>query len=230
MTDQMSASGRVPEAGFVERRSVQRVRLIDRLRGTVGTTRIFIADVSTSGLRALHQEQIGKPGDVVTVAFAWEGRPVTLRCEIVRSLLFRSETSTGRSLFHSGLKIIEAALSARIALRELIEAHVARALDEQKANARGVPAVAPQSFQTGRASHFVRHELILGKWRETATTDAAQPEHGFTVSGSHSQHEILMLRSAYERGSGADGRDLIRRLAQLSIGNRDGIPTRRFVP
>lgn len=229
MSEQPNAGGRT-EPGFVERRSVQRVRLVDRLRGTIGLQRIFIADVSTNGLRALHQEPIGKTGDVVSVSFAWEGRSITVRAEIVRSVLFRAESSTGRSLYHSGLRIVEASMASRISIRELIEAHVARALDEQKANARGVPAVAPQSFQTGRASHFVRHELMLGKWRETATTEAAQPEHGFTVAASHSQHEIAMLRSAYERGTGADGRDLIRRLAQLSIGTREGIPTRRFEP
>lgn len=230
MSEQSTASDTSASPGFVERRSVQRVRLLDRLRGTIGMTRIFIADISITGLRALHQEPVGKTGDVVSVAFTWEGRTIGVRCEIVRTLLFRSETSTGRSLFHSGMRIVEASMAARISLRELIEAHVARALDEQKANARGVPAIAPQSFQTGRATHYVRHELLLGRWRETVTNDAAQPEHGFTVAGTHSQHEILMLRSAYERGSGADGRDLIRRLAQLSIGTREGIPTRRFVP
>ena len=90
--------------------------------------------------------------------------------------------------------------------------------------------MAPQSFMTGKASNYVRHELVLGRWRETSTTDASQPDHGFTVASTHSQHEILMLRSAYERGSGAEGRDLIRRLAGLSIGNREAVATRRFVP
>lgn len=230
MSEQASASDSPASTQFIERRSVQRVRLIDRLRGTIGGARIFIADISTSGLRALHQEPVGKTGDVIKVSFTWEGRTITVRCEIVRTLLFRSESSTGRSLYHSGLRIVEASMTARLALRELIETHVARALDEQKANARGVPAIAPQSFQTGRTTHYIRHELILDRWRETITNDATQPEHGFTVASSHSQHEILMLRSAYERGSGADGKDLIRRLAQLSIGTREGIPTRRFVP
>lgn len=230
MNEQPNASSGAGRTGFVERRSVQRVQLTDRLRGTIGLTRIFIADVSTNGVRVLHQEPIGKTGDVVSVSFTWEGRAITVKAEIVRSLLFRAESTTGRSLYHSGLRIVEASMAARITIRELIESYVARALDEQKANARGLPAVAPQSFQTGKASHFVRHELFLGKWRETATTEPTQPEHGFTVAATHSQHEIEMLRSAYERGTGADGRDLIRRLAQLSIGTREGIPTRRFVP
>lgn len=229
MNEQSNAGGNATP-GFVERRSVQRVRLTDRLRGTIGLTRIFIADISTSGLRALHQDPVGKTGEIVSVSFSWEGRAITVRAEIVRSVLFRADSSAGKPLFHSGLRIVEASMAARISIRELIESHVARALDEQKANARGLPAVAPQSFQTGRASHFVRHELLLGKWRETATTEATQPAHGFTVAATHSQREIEMLRSAYERGTGADGRDLIRRLAQLSIGTRDGIPTRKFEP
>lgn len=227
MTDN-SAKSDAP--GFVERRAVQRVRLIDRLRGTIGTTRVFIADVSLIGLRLLNQEPLGKVGDSVDLLFAWEGANIKLQCEIVRSVLFRAESSTGRSLFHTGLRITEASAEARAALRDLIALHVARALDEQKANARGLPAIAPQSFQTGSDTHFVRHELVLGRWRETATTDATQPAHGFTVAASHSPHEIEMLREAYEKGTGAEGRDLIRRLAELSIGTREGIPTRRFVP
>jgi hypothetical protein len=230
MSDEPGGKPADAATGFVERRSVQRVRLMDRLRGTIGSARVYIADVSLQGVRVLHQEPIGKTGDVVNLVFTWESSGITLRCEIARSLLFRAESSTGRSLFHSGLRIVQASMSARSALRDLIATHVARALDEQKANARGLPAIAPLSFQTGHDSHYVRHELSLGRWRETATTDSAQPAHGFTVAASHSPHEIEMLRSAYERGTGADGRDLIRRLAQLSIGTKEGIPTRRFVP
>lgn len=230
MSEQQDARTGATSTGFVERRRVQRVKLMDRLRGTIGPTRVFIADVSVNGLRVLHQESIGKTGEVVNLVFTWEGNGITLRCEIVRSLLFRAESSTGRSLFHSGLRIVQASIVARSGLRDLIAAHVARALDEQKANAKGLPALAPLSFQTGHDTHYVRHDLSLGRWRETATSDSAQPEHGFTVAASHSPHEINMLRSAYERGTGADGRDLIRRLAQLSIGTKEGIPTRRFMP
>lgn len=213
----------------VERRKVQRVKLPEPMRGACGLTRIFVADVSTNGLKIVHQDRVGEIGADVNVRFDWDGKTVLLSCRIVRSLVHTTE-ATGKQLFHSGLAIVHASPAASANLRELIQAHVARALDEQKANARGLPAVAPASFQTGRASLFLRHELILGKWRETATTDPVQPEHGFTVSAEHTRHEIEMLRSAFERGNGKEGRDLIRRLAQLSIGTREGIPTRRFMP
>jgi hypothetical protein len=225
-TSMVSATIYAPQ---LERRRVQRVKLPEPIRGTCGATRIYIADISLSGMRVVHQDPIGKIGEDVTIRFDWDARPILLACRIVRSLV-QSSDPRGKQLVHSGLAIVHASTAATGSLRDLVESHVARALDEQKANARGLPAVAPASFQTGRASRFLRHELVLGRWRETETTDPLQPEHGFTVSVDHTKHEIEMLRSAFERGSGKEGRDLIRRLAQLSIGNREGIPTRRFTP
>lgn len=214
---------------IIERRRLQRVKLPDPLRGSCGTARIYVADLSLNGLRIVHQDLLGEVGDDITIRFDWDGRTILLACRIVRSAVQSGEPGA-KQIFHSGLSIAHASTAATATLRELIETHVARALDEQKANARGLPAVAPSSFQTGRTSRFLRHELVVGKWRETTTTDPSQPEHGFTVSAEHTRHEIEMLRSAFERGSGKEGRDLIRRLAQLSIGTREGIPTRRFTP
>ena len=212
-----------------ERRRVQRVTLHEPMRGTCGTARVYVADISLNGMRIVHQDTIGEPGMDVTVRFDWEGRPILLACRIIRSVVQTNDAGS-RKLIHSGLVIVHASTAATGSLRSLIEHHVARALDEQKANARGLPAVAPASFQTGRATRFLRHELVLGKWNETPTTDPSQPDNGFTVSAGHTPREIEMLRSAFERGDGKVDRDLIRRLAQLSIGNREGIPTRRFMP
>lgn len=216
--------------GMMERRRVQRVRMATPLRGAVGTVRMFVVDVSLRGLRIAHQESIGRPGDVVNLKFDWDGHSIILRCEITRSQTIRPADGNGKPLFHSGMVIVHATGTSGRALRDLVEWHIVRALDEQKANARGIPAVAPQSYQTGKASYYIRHELVLGRWREMATTDPTQPSQGFTVSADHSAAEVDMLRSAFERGTSGGGRDLIRRLAQLSISAAEGIPTRRFVP
>lgn len=217
-------------AGMIERRRVQRVKMATPLRGVVGSARMFVVDVSLRGLRIAHQEAIGRPGEVVNLKFDWDGHSVSLRCEITRSQTVRAADGSGKPLIHSGLVIVHAAGSSGRSLRDLVEWHIVRALDEQKANARGIPAVAPQSFQTGKATYYIRHELVLGRWREMATTDPTQPSQGFTVSAEHSASEVEMLRSAFERGTSAGGRDLIRRLAQLSISAAEGIPTRRFMP
>jgi hypothetical protein len=218
-------------AGYAERRRLQRVWLIKPLRGAVGETRIFIVDLSLRGLRIAHQGSIGKVGESIMVKFEHEGRPVTVRGDIRHTSLFRAaEGASGRATYHSGLLITSANETAVHSLREIVAAHVLRALDEQKANARGLPAVSPQSFQTGKTSIYVRHEFILASWRTTTTDDPRQPERGFTVSAEHTPAEVEMLRGAFEMATTREDRDFIRKMAEMSIGTRDGVPTRRFEP
>lgn len=208
-----------------ERRRVQRVRLFEPLRGTIGAARIFVLDVSLHGARVAHQDSIGETGDPCPLRCDWEGRRIELMCAIVRTEVHRAaDARSSKTLYHSGLEIQQISPSSSIALRSLIEAHVARAIDEQRANARGIPAIAAQSFQTGNARHFVRHELIRGHWREIATTDSSQPENGFTVAADHTANEVQMLRNAY-----VSSRELVRSMARLSISG-EGIPTRRYLP
>lgn len=211
---------------------MQRVKLIEPLRGSIDAQRVFVIDVSLRGLRIAHQESIGRVSDVITLSAQWDARPLHLKCEIVRTQVHRvAESATARTLHHSGVVIKQALGMSATTLRELIESHILRAIDEQKANAQGIPAIAAQSFQTGKPSHYKRHELFAGRWRETATSDPAQPPNGFTVSADHSPHEVAMLRNAFERGDSATGgRDLIWRLAKLSITASEGVSTRRFMP
>lgn len=218
-------------AEFTERRCVQRVRLPQPLRGTIGGTRIFVMDISLRGVRVAHQESIGDIGDPCLLGCEWAGRPMELTCTVVRTQVQRpADAKSGRTLYHSGLEIQQVAPASAKLLRAIIEHHIAMAIDEQKANARGIPAVAAQSFQTGNTRHYVRHELVLGRWREVATTDATQPHNGFTVAANHTPDEVQMLRNAFETGGSAGSRELIQRMAQISISASDGIPTRRYTP
>lgn len=215
---------------FVERRRVQRVRLIEPIKGLLDGKKIFIIDVSLKGLRVAHQEHIGDVGDPCAIKSSWDGKTLDLRCVIERTQTHKADTKSGRTLFHSGLSITQALGVSPITLRELVEWHVARALDEQKANAKGIPTIAPQSFQTGKGTHFIRHELIQGRWRETATMDSAQPPHGFTVSAEHTPEEVVMLRQSFESDSTPANREMIKKLAAMSISAAEGIPTRRYLP
>lgn len=215
---------------FVERRRVQRVRLIEPIKGVLDGKKIFIIDVSLNGLRVAHQEHIGDVGDPCVIKASWDGRPLDLRCVIERTQTYKQDAKSGRTLFHSGLSIQTAIGASPITLRELVAWHVARALDEQKANAKGIPTIAPQSFQTGKGTHFIRHELIQGRWRETATMDSAQPPHGFTVSAEHTPEEVTMLRQSFESDPSPANREMIKKLAAMSISAAEGIPTRRYLP
>src|SRR5207247_3254955 len=101
-------------------------------------------------------------------------------------------------------------------LRQMSAGLVARALGEQKANARGVPAEAAQCFQTGKGTEFLRFELINGAWRRTATTRPDQPAQGFTISAEEDRGHIEMLCNTFENTDEA-GRKLIKRMAERSI-------------
>jgi len=217
---------------FAERRRVQRVKLLEPLRGTAGGKRVFVIDVAIRGVRIAHQETLGISGTDLMLEAEWDGRTIVLQCRIERTKVHRiAENATAKTLYHSGLTIRDADDESLAVLRDLIHVHVVRALDEQKANARGIPPIAAQSTHAAQPTHYTRHEMIGSRWRETDTTDPSQPPNGFTVSASHSPEEVSMLRTAFEHADKASGgHELIRRLAKLSISPAEGIPSRRFMP
>lgn len=214
-----------------ERRRVQRVRLMQPLRASVDGTKAFVIDLSLSGLRVMHQDDLGEVSRTCLVRTEWDGYPLDLRCRLVRTTLHQAGNAQGRALYHSGLSITEAIGVSDVALRRLIEHHVERALDEQKANARGIPPpVAAQSVATGTASAFVRHELTRGRWREVVTATPAQPEDGFTIAAHTTRAEVEMLRRAYEAATTPGERVMIRRLAALSVSSGEVVQARRYMP
>jgi hypothetical protein len=215
---------------FTERRRFQRVRILDQVRGLIGETRIFVVDASLSGLRVVHQDDLPRPGSKCTTSFTWHGRKITLECEVQRTVVRRAAKSTHeRPLYESGLIIIGARGESSSSLREMIERHVMMALDERKANARGIPPAAAQSFQTGRGDELVRHEYVKGAWRASPTTDPRQPSNGFTISAAEPVPNIEMLRMTFADAD-ASGRKMIQQMAEMSISRAEGIPTRRYEP
>jgi hypothetical protein len=214
------------EGGFTERRRVQRVRLPNPMRATLDGTRVFILDLSLRGLRVLHQEPLAHQAGTCVVVTEWDGARIELQCTIVR---------TGKhpqNRYQSGLSIVSAAGASHETLRALVAHHVERALDEQKANARGIPPSfgAAQSVKTGAPDAFVRHEYILGRWREVMTPTSNQPENGFTICASHSRDEVEMLRRAYETAGTNEERTTIRRLAAMSVSSSEAVQARRYTP
>lgn len=213
-----------------ERRRHQRITLPAPLRGVVGAVRVFVVDVSLGGIRIAHQEPLSKAGTSCTVRFEGNAGAIVLPCVVVRTVIHREARHAGdRVVYHSGLQIVAEDRWAVQPLRDLIGYYIERALDEQKANARGIPATAALSFQTGKAGDFLRFELVAGSWRRTPTKEDRQPLNGFTVSAAESDESVAMLCEAYEVGTN-DARKLIRTMAELSISKSEGIPTRRYEP
>ena len=198
------------------------------LPGRIGTARIFVHDASINGIRIAHQGNIPKPGTRVKIEFEWDGEPLRLECEIVHNELHRmAKTPSEKSVYHAGLHIVSATGNSAVLLRKVVTEHVERALDEQRANARGLPAVAAHAFQTGKTKEYLRCQLVKGTWKRTAGPQADQPENGFTVSAAEDPAQVDMLCQAYERGD-EETRKLIRTMAKAST--TEAVPTRRYVP
>jgi hypothetical protein len=213
-----------------ERRQYGRVTPVKRIRGTVGNVVVVVLDVSVAGARVAHQDPLPPVGGISTLKFDWEGHHFRAKCEVRRTRTEKPARSQfEKPLYHSGLFLTVDALHEKI-LRDIVAESVARAMDEQRANANGIPAIAAQSFQTGKGDEFVRYELRGGTWTQNPTRDSRQPHgDGFTISASESPAKVTMLCRAYESGD-ADGRRLIRTFASLSISKTEGVPTRRYTP
>lgn len=188
-----------------ERRRLQRVKLPTPLPARIDTLHVFILDVSRTGMRVTHQEAIGSPGERRIVEFDWDGRRVALECTLRHSQVQRIGTAAyARSIYHSGFTILASSPGSEQVLREMIAGHVERALDEQKANARG------------HVKEYVRHVYTGGRWHAAPTTAVHQPANGFTISMAQTASEVAMLRAAWEAGDAAV-RAMIQRKAELSI-------------
>ncbi len=213
-----------------ERRKYQRVTLVRPLVARIGSARAFLIDASLSGIRIAHQGNIPAEGSMCGIVFEWEAIPVALECRITRNTLQKlARSAREKSVYHAGMEIVGGGEAAMKTLREMIAGLVARALDEQKANARGIPAIAALTFQTGKGTEFLRYELINGAWRHSETKRPEQPMNGFTISADEGQEHIAMLCETFATAD-AGGRKLIKLMAELSISKAEGIPTRRYSP
>lgn len=212
-----------------EQRRLMRVTLLHPLPGLAEGERIYIVDASLSGIRLSHQSLFATRTDC-GITFDWDGNAIDLVGRVRWTRAQRLGTASfSRTLYQSGLQIAAMTPEAQLALRSLVESHVERALDEQRANAKGIPPLAAHSLQTGGGGQFTRHEFIGGVWRKITTADPRQPNSGFTVSAAELRSEVDLLRVAYETAD-SPMRDMIRKFAALSISNAEGIPTRRYIP
>ncbi len=205
-------------------RRIERVTLGHPIMAFASGEPVQIVDASVRGVRLTHENLLAQR-DRCAIAFDWKGQEIEF---VGRVRWTRAQRDSPKPGYQSGLEISAIDEQSTSALRTLIQSYVERALEEQKANARGVPPATESQAQTGRAPLYVRHELVYGIWRKTTTTEPRQPESGFTVLVGESPHQVDLLRAAY---SAADRqtRDMIRALAELSLSNPDDAP-RRFIP
>ncbi|HEY8182695.1 MAG TPA: PilZ domain-containing protein [Thermoanaerobaculia bacterium] len=239
-------------------RRVQRVHLSLPVTGRFGANQVVVVDISVLGARIEHPTPLGTAaGGTGSLSFILEDEQITVDCRIVRSRLERfSAGADGLTVYHSGLEFVDPANETRMQLKAIIGRFIARALEEQKANARGVVptsvdkmpifkhgqltenrgdvvgAIGGSVLPTARLAKeagYVCLQLEKNRWKKKRTPDPGQPVDGFTVSATEDHQQIEMLCEAYER-SDRDGRKMIQLFAQLSIIEGEGIPPGRFQP
>lgn len=181
-------------------------------------------------MRIIHQGALPRPGQSFKIEFEWEARRLGFECEVVHNDLQKlARTATEKSSYNARVHIVSATGDSVILLRKILVEHVERALDEQKANAQGIPAKAAHAFQTGKAKEYIRCQLVNGEWRKSTTTRAEQPENGFTVSADEDPAQIEMLCESFASGD-ASIRQRIRMMAEATLSTSDGVPTRKYTP
>lgn len=217
----------IPTQG--ERRRYGRVRLETPLFAKFAGTRARVLEISVTGILIAHEGKIA-PGTTHDLSVDWDGTQLDFSCRVIRSTLWRLAKGAGeRSIYHSGLKVLEAYADASARLRELLAERIIRALEEQKANARGIPPIAAYMYQPGKGELYRRCELVDGHWRKSETIRPQQPANGFTVSIEVEPAHVELLCRTWESTT-AEGRRLTQMLAELSIDRAEGVPVRRYVP
>jgi len=212
-----------------ERRQFHRIHLDAPFVARVGDVPVDLKDLSLNGARIISEARFS-PGTEHELSFEWNNQAVRLTVSVVRCTLFSFAKAPGeKSTYQSGLHIRETIDDSDRALRELIASYVIKALEEQKANARGIPPLGPYAYIEGKGDRFRRCELTDGKWRRTETTRADQPPNGFTISADIHSYYVDLLCETYQ-ALDEEGKRLTQTLAQLSISKAEGIPTRRYLP
>ena len=209
---------------MTRQRSIQRVTLRTPIDALASGENVSIVDASIRGVRVAHRNLLFNR-DRCSIVFDWNGREIELVGKVRWTKLQRGN---GRTVYQSGLEINAIDQRSSVALRNLIESCVTRALDEQKANARGTSSP-PEIIPVRKTPLYTRHELVGGIWRKMMTGDPTQPDAGFTVPIDERPDQIDLLRAAYAAAD-PSMRTVIRRFAELSIVDPDQTWPGRFTP
>src|SRR5262249_18675038 len=111
----------------MERRRLQRVKLLQPLAGKIDGQRVFVLDVSRHGLLAAHQENFGAEGSRHRVEFEWDARHVAMDVTLRHTRVHRlGRASHARNVYHSGFTIVSITSSCEQTLREMIAWHIER--------------------------------------------------------------------------------------------------------
>lgn len=234
------------------RRRFERIRLSHPLQGTIGAHQVVVRDLSLIGCGLEHHFPL-QVGAKVKLSFSWGDEIVNLDSSVVRCKFERSLGERDLGVYSSGVRFSESSGWPVRVVRELVASQVNRALEAQKANARGdIPRYLQKmaifrdgiltahpdyddsytslpSMRIARARGYVRYGMERGTWRKKKTHDPTQPPEGFTVWAYEDSDQLEQLCQTYQRGD-PETRSLIRIIAELSLTVDDTIPPQAFQP
>jgi hypothetical protein len=154
------------------------------------------------------------------------------------------------TIYHSGLRFVRPSERETNIVRRIISSRVARALRERHANAYGLNvdevdhatsdvAESPDpsrvylnelmSVNAAKRRDYIRCTLEGAQWKRQVVDSGEQPSNGFTVSADEGEESIRMLCKAFETSS-AEGRQMIRAFAHVSLTDPSGVPRDLFQP
>lgn len=94
------------------------------MRGAVGAARVYVLDGSIGGVGVLHESNLPAPGDICRVEISSDVGPITLDCEVVRTVQHGTpKNGFGKTLFQSGLRVVAADHQSAQRLRTMFGAN-----------------------------------------------------------------------------------------------------------
>ncbi|HSP17507.1 MAG TPA: hypothetical protein VLV78_22370 [Thermoanaerobaculia bacterium] len=233
-----------------ERRKKQRIQLTRGVLARYGATPVIILDITDAGARIEHfvRFDVGRRS---RLRLEWREKPLEVDALVVSCRVHRfAHGEEGTTVYQSGLFFHEYIEDALNALRDLVATHVAHSLAEQVANARGIGPVIEQNMPVFRSGvvattgieggqksrrmiptssvvidrGYLRCTMNGNRWDKKWSRSPDQPEEeGFTVLATEPAENVDQLCDTYQ-SSNAEGRELIRKLAQISVERSEETP------
>lgn len=100
------------------------------MRGAVGPARVYVLDASLGGVGLLHDNVLPSPGDICRVEIMSDLGPITLDCEVIRTVPHAApQSGPAQALYQSGLRVVAADHQSAQRLRTMFGASAKRQHD-----------------------------------------------------------------------------------------------------
>jgi hypothetical protein len=197
-----------------ERREFQRLHLTSPINATFGSAPVVINEIGILGARIVHEVPLASDRGDLRLSF--EGQPIVMRCEVVRTIGLES-----------GLRFLAALEDSGDRLRDMLSRLVTKALESRYDNSatrlKIRQMVDGDKTVRGIDANFISYRFEDGAWKRRHVFLPEQPSIGFTVARGEDVDEMRRLCEVYE-ASDDEVRRLIRLFAELSVSSALKIP------